>query len=120
MLLNDVLGNAFHAKYFDIETSAVGKRIIDRREGLFVDLAHVNRETYVLMLARNARERTVEPLTSGSIEPSSASFTFEMLCLLMIDQDLLIIEIPFAIVAPWPTQYFIHPWMIALLPAHLM
>lgn len=46
VLLNNVLGNALHAEDFDVQSLAVRERILNASERLFVDLVHVDGETY--------------------------------------------------------------------------
>lgn len=58
-------------------------------------------------------------LTSGCIKPATAPLAFEVLRLLVIDQDLEIIEVALAVVAPWPRENFGQVRMIALLFRHI-
>lgn len=44
--LHDIFGDAFHAEDLEVEALAVGQRILNLGESLFVDLRHVDVETY--------------------------------------------------------------------------
>jgi len=100
VLLNDVLRNAFHAEDLNVESRAIRKGIVNGSKILFVDLAHVDTQA------------------SGGVQPSSTSFTFEMLCFLMIDEDFEIIKISFAVVTPGTRKDFLDVWLLALLLGH--
>jgi hypothetical protein len=58
------------------------------------------------------------PLTSGGIQPSATSLALEVLRLLMIDEHFLVIEIAFAIIAPWSAENLVNIRVAALLLAH--
>ena len=64
-------------------------------------------------------QRKGSDFTSSSIEAPSTSFTFEVLCLLMVDKDLKIVKVPFAIVAPRSTKDFFNVGMTALFLCHV-
>lgn len=57
-------------------------------------------------------------LTSCGIQAATASLTLEMFRFLMIDQDLQIIEIAFAIVTPWSCKLFFNVRMTSLFLTH--
>lgn len=59
-------------------------------------------------------------LTSSCIQTTPASVAFEMLCLLVIDEDLEVVEVTFAIIAPWSRQDFFHIRMASFLLRHLV
>jgi hypothetical protein len=59
-------------------------------------------------------------LTSSSIKSPAASFAFEVLGLLMVDEDFLVIKVAFTVITPWPVENLFHVWMAALLLPHLL
>lgn len=60
-----------------------------------------------------------EGLTSSSAQSTTASFTFEMLSFLMIDENFEIIEIALTVVTPRTRKDLIQVRVIALLLRHL-
>lgn len=101
MLLDYVFGDTFHTEDLDLETLPVGQGILYERQGLFVDLVHVDGKT------------------SCCVQPPATTVALEMLGLLMGDQELEIFEISFAVVAPWPRQELFDIGLLSLLLAHL-
>lgn len=99
--LNNIFWNAFHTKYLDIESLSTRQGIVDTRQGLFVNLIHMNGQT------------------SCGIQSATTSFAFEMFSFLVRDEDLQVIEITLTIIAPWPSQQLLNIGMTALLLAHL-
>ena len=59
-------------------------------------------------------------LTSSGVQTTSTSVAFEVLGLLMIDENLQIVEITFAIITPWSRQDLFDIWMASLLLRHLV
>ena len=57
-------------------------------------------------------------LTACCVQSSPAPVAFEMLCLLVIDENLQIIEISFTVVAPWPGDNFIEVGVFPLILDH--
>ena len=56
--------------------------------------------------------------TSCGIQPPAASFAFEVLCLLVINENLEIVKVTLAVIAPWSRKDFFHVGMTALLLRH--
>ena len=79
MLLDVGVGNALHPVDFYLNVAAVGKRIRDLVNGLFVDLHAVDGEA------------------GPSVEFLVADVTFKMLCFLMLNEYLLIVKLSVAI-----------------------
>jgi hypothetical protein len=100
MSLSNILGDAFHAEDLDVEACAIRESIVDRTEVLLMNLGHVHAET------------------TCRIEPSTTSFAFEVLRLLMIDEDLEVIEVAFAVVAPGSRKDFFDIGVVALFLRH--
>lgn len=100
MCLSDVFGDAFHAKNLNVKACAVRKSIVDCTEVLLVNLGHVYAET------------------ACCVKPSAASLAFEVLCLLVIDENLQVIEVAFTVIAPWSGEDFFHVGVVALLLRH--
>lgn len=57
-------------------------------------------------------------LTASCIESATASLAFEVFCFLVIDQDLEIVEVALAVVAPGPRENLSQVGMITLLLRH--
>lgn len=57
-------------------------------------------------------------LTASRVQSPSTSFAFEVLGLLMVDEDLLIIEISLTVIAPWPFYYLVERRVLALVFTH--
>lgn len=57
-------------------------------------------------------------LTACGVETTTASFTLEVLGLLVIDQDLEIIKVSFTVIAPWPSEDLVGIGVPALLLGH--
>ena len=100
MCLNNVLGYSFHAEDLDVEACAIREGIIDCTQILLMNLAHVHAEA------------------ACGVEPPAASLTFEVLCLLMIYEDLEIVEVALAVVAPRSRKDFFDVGVVALLLRH--
>jgi hypothetical protein len=58
-------------------------------------------------------------LTSRGVESATASLTLEMLCLLVIDKNLEVVEVALAVVAPRTREDFVEVGVVALLLRHL-
>lgn len=56
--------------------------------------------------------------TTGGIESSATSVTFKMLRLLVRDQDLKIVEVAFAIIAPRPLELLVEVWPLLAFLRH--
>lgn len=57
-------------------------------------------------------------LTSSSIQPPPASVALEVLRLLVRDEDLQVIKVAFAVVAPWATKELFEVRVSTLLLSH--
>ena len=66
---------------------------------------------------RTARNNGID-LTSSSIQSPSTSIALKVLCLLVRDEDLEVVEVAFTVIAPWPGKEFFEVGMTALLLAH--
>ena len=97
-----VFRNSFHAEDLDVKTRSIGECVVNGREVFLVNLTHVNAET------------------SCGVQPSTASFAFEVFGLLMADENLEIIEIAFAVVAPWSRKDLFDIGVVALFLGHLV
>ena len=56
--------------------------------------------------------------TTCSIQSSRTSLALEVFCLLMVDEDFEVVEIPLAVVAPGPGQDLLNVRVLALCFAH--
>ena len=52
--------------------------------------------------------------TTSRIQSSCTSLALEMFCLLMVDEDLEVVEIPLAVITPGPCEYLLDVRMLAL------
>jgi len=59
-------------------------------------------------------------LTSSRVQATPTSVAFEVLGLLMVDEDLEVVEVTFTVVAPWSRQDFFHIGVASLLLRHLV
>ena len=59
-----------------------------------------------------------DQLTASRVKSPPTSLALEMLCLLMIDQDLQIIEVALTIVTPGSRNDLLDVWMLSLWLAH--
>lgn len=57
-------------------------------------------------------------LTACRVKSSPTSLAFEVLSLLMIDEDFEIVKVSLTVVAPWPTKNLLDVRMLALGLAH--
>ena len=55
-------------------------------------------------------------LTTSRIQTSATAIAFEMLRLLMRDEDFEIVKVALAVVTPWPTEDFLNVGVSSLLP----
>jgi len=78
VLLQDVLGDALHAEDLDVQPLPVGQRVLDVVEVLLVHLVHVHRQA------------------AGRVEPLAAPVAFEVLRLLVRDEELEVFEVALA------------------------
>jgi hypothetical protein len=101
MLLNNVFGDSFHAEDFNVEAGSVWQGIVDGSQVFLVYLAHVHAET------------------PCSVQSAPASFTFEVLCFLVVDQDLEIVKVALTVVAPRACEDLFEIGVVALLLRHL-
>jgi len=44
--LNNIIGYTLHTEYLNIQAGSIRQRILDDCEGLFVDLGHMDGQTY--------------------------------------------------------------------------
>lgn len=86
---DDVFGHSLHAEDLDVEVLAAWDGILDVGEVLLVNLAHVDGET------------------SGSVQAAAAAVAFEVLCLLVGYQDLEVVKVALAVVAPWSLELLV-------------
>ena len=100
VLLDDILGDALNAEDLDLEALAVRQGVLNMRQGLLVDLVHVHRQA------------------AGRVQPPAAAVAFEMLGLLVGDEQLQVLEVALAVVAPRPGQDFLDVGVTALLLPH--
>ena len=56
--------------------------------------------------------------TASSIQTSSASLAFVMLCFLVIDEDFEVVEVALAVIAPRSFQYLLQRRVLALVLTH--
>lgn len=60
-----------------------------------------------------------DSLTSSSIQTTAASFAFEMLGLLMRNENLEVVKVALTVVAPRSRKDLLDIWVIPLLLSHL-
>lgn len=101
VVLDDVLRNAFHGEDLDIDVLTVGEGILDELEGFFVNLTHVNAQT------------------SGRVQATITHAASKMLGLLMLDEDLEIIKVAFAVIAERTGEDVLDAWVLALSFGHV-
>lgn len=99
--LNHVLGDALHSKNLIFQTCAARDGILDLGERFLVDLCHVHIQT------------------TCSIQPPATSVAFEVLCLLVIDENLQIIKVALTIVAPRTRENLLNVGVVPLFLAHV-
>jgi hypothetical protein len=101
VLLNNIFWDSLHAENFYVKTNAVGEGVVDGSEILLVDLTHVDTQA------------------SCGIQSSATFFTLEVFGFLMIDENLEVVEIALAVVAPWSRKDFFDVGMMTLLLGHV-
>lgn len=57
-------------------------------------------------------------VTASCVEASRAAIAFEMLCLLVVDKDLEVVEVALAVVAPWALEEVLDFGVLTLLFGH--
>lgn len=57
-------------------------------------------------------------LTASSVEASRTAIAFEMLCLLVVDEDLEVVEVALAVIAPWALEEVLDFGVLTLLFGH--
>ena len=72
------------------------------------------------MCQRMLRECEYAQPTSSCVQTAPTSVAFEMLCFLMIDENLEVVKITFTVIAPWSRQDFFDIWVASLLLRHLV
>ena len=101
VLLHNVFRNSFHAENLDIKTNSIRESIVNGGEVFFVDLAHMDTQA------------------TCCVQSPATSFTLEVLCLLVVDQNLEIVEVAFAVVAPGSREDLFDVRVMALLLRHV-
>jgi len=81
--------DALHAEDFDGDIVAVWQGILDGLQLLLVHLVHVHRQA------------------ADRIEATVTALTFEVLGSLVRDEDLEVVEVALAVVAPWSLKHFV-------------
>lgn len=117
--LNHVLGDAFHSEDFIFQTGAAWDGILDLGERFLVDLCHVHVQAWLLSAASLGKLLSWRALTTCSIQPPATSVALEVLCLLVIDENLQIIKVALTVVAPRTLKDLVHIGVMPLLLAHL-
>ena len=58
------------------------------------------------------------PHTTSRVEPSATSLALEVFGFLVVDKDLEIVKVPFAVIAPWSRKNLLDIGMLSLSFAH--
>ena len=109
------LWDALGTENLEINRLAAWEGIFDLFEDFLVDLLHVHAQACFDVSASSGKLVRGEKLTAGGVEAPRASVTLEVFCLLVVDQDLEVIKVALAVVAPGPREEVIDLGVLALL-----
>lgn len=128
VLVDDFGRYTFHAEDFNLEALAAWVGVFHMCKVLLVDLVHMHRETWELLVQCSKdpklHEAQVMPFfsemcTSCSVQPPSTAVAFEMFGFLVRDEDLKVVEVALAIIAPGPFELLVEIGVSLALFRHL-
>jgi len=100
VLLENIVGDAFHAEDFHAEVRSIRQGVVDGGKSLFMYLRQVDGETPCRVQA-------------------TITMAFEMLGFLVVHKDFVIVKVAFAVVTPWSGKHFLKIRVAALFLRHL-
>jgi len=114
--------DTFHAEDFNLETLTAGVGVLHMREVFLVHLVHVHRETWTMVISMYVRRKReaveIGVRTSSRVQSSPTTVAFEMFGFLVRDENLQVVKVALAVVAPWSLELLVQVWVSLALLRH--